>query len=181
MGRFGRPLTERLAAHTVASMGPWIRRSVATAFTAFALLAAADRSLAGDVTAFVTLPSPDVSWSRGYGAALTTSFFGVTALEFEAARVPLDTNTGTMTSFTANALVQLPIAALVPYFGVGFGVYRQSIADLGETSTVGTFVVGAKLKLGLLVVRGDYRRLNLHGDPLLPMDSRVTFGAGISF
>ena len=112
---------------------------------------------------------------------ITTTFLGVTALEFEAARVPVDTATGTMTSFTASALVQVPIAALVPYAGLGFGVYRQSIAELDETSTVGTFVAGAKLKLGLLVVRGDYRRLNLHGDPLLPMDSRVTFGAGISF
>jgi len=90
--------------------------------------------------AFVTFPSPDPSWARGFGAALTTTFFGVTALEAEAARVPLETATGTMTSFTANALVQLPIAALVPYFGVGFGVYRQSISDLGETSTSVDFV-----------------------------------------
>jgi hypothetical protein len=162
-------------------MGPWIRRSLVPAFAGLCLLGSPGRALAGDVTAFVTFPSPDPSWARGFGAALTTTFFGVTALEAEAARVPLETATGTMTSFTANALVQLPIAALVPYFGVGFGVYRQSISDLGETSTVGTFVAGAKLKLGLLVVRGDYRRLNLHGDPLLPMDSRVTLGAGISF
>jgi hypothetical protein len=162
-------------------MGLRIGRSVGGAAAVLGLLGAAGSAQAGDVTAFVTLPSPDDSWSRGFGAALTTTFFGVTALEFEAARVPVDTATGTMTSFTANALVQVPIGGLVPYFGVGFGVYRQSIAELDETSTVGTFVAGAKLKLGLLVVRGDYRRLNLHGDPLLPMDSRVTFGAGISF
>ena len=162
-------------------MGLWKRRSLVAAAAGLGLLGTAGPSQAGDVTAFVTLPSPDVSWARGFGAALTTSFFGVAALEAEAARVPLETATGTMTSFTANALAQIPIGALVPYVGVGFGVYRQSISDLGETSTVGTFVAGAKLKLGLLVVRGDYRRLNLHGDPLLPMDSRVTLGAGISF
>jgi hypothetical protein len=158
-------------------LGWWAAGAVA----ATGLLGVPDRALAGDVTAFATLPSPSEAWSRGFGAALTTTFFGISALEFEAARVPLETDAGTMTSFTVNALVQVPIAALVPYFGVGFGVYRQSIADLDETSTVGTFVAGAKLKFGLLVVRGDYRRLNLHGDPLLPMDSRVTFGAGISF
>ena len=162
-------------------MTSWTRRLLVPAWAAWALFGSAGAARAGDVTAFVTLPSPDVSWSRGFGAALTTTFFGVTALEFEAARVPLDTATGTMTSFTANALAQIPIGALIPYVGVGFGVYRQSISDLGQTSTVGTFVAGAKLKLGLLVVRGDYRRLNLHGDPLLPMDSRVTLGAGISF
>ena len=162
-------------------MRHWIRRSLAAGFAVFALLAAVDRAQAGDVTAFVTFPSPDDSWAHGYGAALTTTLFGVTALEAEAARVPLDTGEGTMTSFTGNALVSPPIGALIPYFGVGFGVYRQSVGPLSQTNAVGTFVAGAKLKIGILVVRGDYRRLNLHGVPLLPMDKRLTVGAGISF
>jgi hypothetical protein len=136
------------------------------------------------VTAFVTFPSAEDAediWDRGFGAALTMSLLGVGALEAEAARLPIDTAEGTMTSFTGSALVALPIGPLVPYFGLGFGVYRQSLAALDETSTVSTFVAGAKLKLGLLVVRGDYRRITLHGDPLLPMDKRLTLGAGISF
>jgi hypothetical protein len=152
--------------------------------TLLAVLAAARPSPAGDVTAFMTFPSAndaDDLWARGYGAALTTTFFATTALEAEAARMPLDTDGATMTSFTGNALFAPPIGALVPYVGVGFGIYRQSISDTGETSTLSSFVAGAKLKLGLLVVRGDYRRVRLHGDPPLPMDRRVTLGAGITF
>jgi hypothetical protein len=33
----------------------------------------------------------------------------------------------------------------------------------------------------LIVLKGEYRRLELSGDPLLAMDSRVSFGAGVSF
>jgi hypothetical protein len=145
------------------------------------LAAAAPRAAAGDVTAFVTFPSPSEHWSRGVGAALTSTWFGTIGLEAEAARIPLEGAEGTMTSFTGSVLLAPPLGALVPYGGVGIGVYRQSVSDLGETSTVRTFVLGAKVKLGLLVVKADYRGLKLSGDPLLPMDRRLSIGAGISF
>lgn len=149
---------------------------------AFPLMsAAAPPAAAGDVTAFVTFPSPSEHWSRGFGAALTSTWFGTIGLEAEAARIPLEGAEGTMTSFTGSALLAPPLGALVPYGGVGIGVYRQSVSDLGETSTVRIFVLGAKVKLGLLVVKGDYRSLKLGGDPLLPMDRRLSLGAGISF
>jgi hypothetical protein len=162
-------------------MGSWIRLSGAAAMGLLTLAITPGRAAAGDVTAFITYPSPDDAWDRGYGAALTSTWFGTAALEAEAARVPLDSAEGTMTSFTGNALFAPPIGALVPYIGVGIGIYRQSVSELDQTSTLRTFVVGAKLKLGLLVVRADYRRLSLGGDPLLPMDRRVTLGAGITF
>lgn len=148
---------------------------------ALPLTAAASPAAAGDVTAFATFPSPSEHWSRGFGAALTSTWFGTIGLEAEAARIPLEGAEGTMTSFTGSALLAPPLGALVPYGGVGIGVYRQSVADLGETSTMRTFVIGAKIKLGLLVVKGDYRSLKLGGDPLLPMDRRVSIGAGITF
>ena len=136
---------------------------------------------AGDVTVFMTFPSPSEHWDRGYGAALTSTWFTAIGLEAEAARVPLDSADGTMTSFTGSVLLTPPLGALIPYGGVGIGVYRQSVSDLGETSTLRTFVLGAKVKLGLLVVKADYRSLKLSGDPLLPMDRRLSLGAGISF
>jgi len=161
-------------------MGSRIRRALPPVLLV-SCLAAASPARAGDVTAFVTFPSPSDPWARGYGAALTSTWFGTAALEAEAARVPLDSAEGTMTSFTANALLAPPIGALVPYVGFGIGIYRQSVSNLGETSMLRTFVVGAKLRLGLLVVRGDYRKLSLRGNPLLPMDRRVSIGAGITF
>lgn len=145
------------------------------------LAAAAPGATAGDVTVFMTFPSPSDAWTRGYGAALTSTWFGTIGLEAEAARMPLESADGTMTSFTGSVLLAPPLGALIPYGGVGIGVYRQSVSDLGETSTLRTFVLGAKVKLGLLVVKGDYRSLRLSGDPLMPMDRRLSIGAGITF
>jgi len=42
-------------------------------------------------------------------------------------------------------------------------------------------ILGAKVKLGLLVVKVEYRKLGLSGTPLIPMDHRLSAGAGISF
>jgi hypothetical protein len=162
-------------------MGSRTRRLFAALFALAGLCAAAPAAHAGDVTAFVTFASPSDAWNRGYGAALTSTWFGVIGLEAEAARIPLESAEGTMTSFTGSVLLAPPLGLLTPYGGLGVGVYRQSVTDVGETSTVRTFVLGAKVKVGLLVVRADYRHLTLNGDPLLPMDRRVSVGAGITF
>ena len=42
-------------------------------------------------------------------------------------------------------------------------------------------MVGAKVNLGLLVLRAEYRTFELSGTPLVPLDYRVYAGAGISF
>jgi hypothetical protein len=136
---------------------------------------------AGDVTAFVTLPSPSNVWDRGYGAALTTTWFQAIALEGEAARIPGDLGDSSMSSFIGSALLAPPLGPLVPYGGIGIGFFRQSVGTDSDTGTVRCFVAGLKLKAGLLVVKGEYRRISLSGEPLLPMDKRFSFGAGISF
>ena len=136
---------------------------------------------AGDVTAFVTIPSPSNVWNRGYGAALTTTWFTAIALEGEAARIPGDLGDSSMSSFTGSALLAPPLGPLVPYGGIGIGFFRQTVGPDSDTGTVRCFVAGLKLKLGLAVVKGEYRRISLSGEPLLPMDRRFSFGAGISF
>jgi hypothetical protein len=152
--------------------------------TALALLGAGlvpGPAEAGDVTAFVTLPNPSEVWDRGYGAALSTTWFQAVALEGEAARIPGDLGDSSMSSFTGSALLAPPLGPLVPYGGIGIGFFRQSVGTRSDTGVLRCFVVGLKLKAGLLVVKGEYRRINLSGEPLLPMDNRVSFGAGISF
>lgn len=142
---------------------------------------ASTRASAGDVTAFVTFPSPSAEWDRGYGAALTTTWFQAISLEGEAARIPGELGDTNMTSFTGSALLAPPLGPLVPYGGVGIGLFRQTVGSESDTGVVRCFVLGAKLKLGLAVVKGEYRRIDLSGEPLLPMDRRISFGAGISF
>jgi hypothetical protein len=137
---------------------------------------------AGDVTAFVALPSPAENWKRGYGAALTSTWFKVLTFEGEAARVPGETLEAGMTSFTASAFLSPPIGGLIPYGGVGVGLFRQTLGTESDLGRLRALVLGVKLRLkDLIVLKGEYRRLELSGDPLLAMDSRVSFGAGVSF
>lgn len=136
---------------------------------------------AGDVTAFVAFSAPDENWARGYGAALASTWFQVVSFEGEAARIPGDSPQATMTTFTGSALLAPPLGFLIPYGGVGAGLFRQTLGDASDTGTLRCFVLGAKLKLGLLVVKGEYRRFELSGEPLLAMDRRISAGAGISF
>ena len=60
---------------------------------------------------------------------------------------------------------------------------NQGLAVLSYASgpTVGAFLLGAKLEVGLLLVRGEYRRLDLSGDPLIPIDRRLSLGLGLAF
>jgi hypothetical protein len=161
-----------------------LRSPAAAAGLALALggLTAPGSARAGDVTAFVALPRPSDSWERGYGAALSSTWFNVVTFEGEAARVPGTSTDEQMTSFTASALLSPPVGALTPYGGLGIGLFRQTVGDDADTGRLRAWILGAKVRLGgLVVLKGEYRRLELSGDPLLPMDSRLSFGAGIAF
>jgi len=136
---------------------------------------------AGDITAFVALPAPTNTWGRGYGATLSSTWFQAVSLEGEAARLPGDRTDAAMTSFTASALLAPPIGVLTPYGGVGVGLFRQTLGTDTDTGTLKAFIVGAKVKLGLVVIKGEYRRITLSGTPLLDMTARISAGAGISF
>lgn len=157
------------------------RRTAALAFGIGLALAPAT-ARAGDVTAFVALPSPNDSWQHGFGAALSSTWFNVVTFEGEAARIPGETTDAGMSSFTASALLSPPVGALTPYGGVGVGLFRQNIGSDSDIGRLNTWIVGAKLKLGgLIVLKAEYRRLDLSGNPLIDMDSRISAGAGIAF
>jgi hypothetical protein len=157
-------------------------RRAATAGLAVGLLAGAAPARAGDVTAFVALPSPSDRWERGFGAALSSTWFNVVTFEGEAARIPGETTDAGMSSFTASALLSPPVGALTPYGGVGVGLFRQTVGPDSDIGRLKAWIVGAKVKLGgLIVLKAEYRRLDLSGTPLLDMDSRISAGAGIAF
>jgi hypothetical protein len=137
----------------------------------------------GDIIVFATLPSPTETWDRGYGAALSSTWFRVLTFEGEAARVPGSISDRGITSFTASALLSPPIGGLIPYGGLGVGLFRQTIGSASsDTGRLRALVFGVKLRIKeLLVLKGEYRRIELSGNPLLAMDSRVSVGAGIAF
>ena len=145
-------------------------------------LALAGPARAADVTAFVTTATPSENWGIGYGAALSSGIAGILTFEGELAQLPLETGAGALTSFTASAMVSPPLGQLIPYGGIGFGLFRQTLGDRSDTGRIHALIIGLKWKLGsLAVVRADYREIDLSGEPLVPIDRRFTLGAGISF
>ena len=162
------------------------RRSLALAAVAacasLLVLAPARPSAAGDVTAFVALPSPTDTWGLGYGAAISSTWFKVLNFEAEGARLPGDSPDASMTSFMGSALVAPPVGFLTPYGGLSIGLFRQTLGTLSDTGVVRALVLGVKVKVGpVLVVKGEYRRLQLSWNPLLEMTNRFSAGAGIAF
>ena len=145
------------------------------------LLALPGAATAGDATVFAAWSSPGNAWGRGYGATLSSTWFQVVNLEAEAARIPGETPDGKMTSFTGSALLAPPIGFLTPYGGLGIGLFRQTLGNASDTGVLRTSILGAKVKLGLLVLKAEYRKIGLSGTPLIPMDHRLSAGAGISF
>ncbi|HYU43248.1 MAG TPA: hypothetical protein VEQ84_13960 [Vicinamibacteria bacterium] len=160
--------------------GRW-RRAPRIALILMISMAVPGLARAGDITAFVALPAPTDTWARGYGATLSSTWFQAVNLEAEAARLPGDRTDAAMTSFTAAALLAPPIGVLTPYGGVGVGLFRQTLGTDTDTGTLKAFILGAKVKLGLVVLKGEYRRITLSGTPLLNMTARISAGAGISF
>ncbi len=149
---------------------------------AICLLGGAPAARAGDVTAFVAMPSPTDVWGRGYGATLSSTWFQAVSFEGEAARMRGDLTDESMSSFTGSALLAPPIGIVTPYGGLGIGLFRQSQGSRSDTGVVRATILGLKVKLGsLLLVKGEYRQLHLSGEPLLPMTRRFSLGAGISF
>jgi hypothetical protein len=137
---------------------------------------------AGDITVFMARSQPREQWSTGYGAALSSTWFRLATFEAEVARTSADLSEEGMTSFTGSALLSVPLAFVTPYGGVGVGFFRQTRGGESDLGHLRALVLGAKLRLGgIIVVRGDYRRYSLSGPPLLPLDSRLAAGVGIAF
>lgn len=158
------------------------RGLLASALVLMAALGAADPARAGDIIVFVSQARPQGIWDRGYGAALTSTWFRVISLEGEAARTPGGSSEQSMTMFTGSAMLAPPIGILTPYGGVGVGLFRQTVGPDSELGSLKARVVGLKLRLGgLLVIKAEYRRLDLSGEPPLLIDERYSAGAGISF
>ena len=137
---------------------------------------------AAEITAFATGGKPGETWNTGYGGMLTITLFNIVHGEVEGAwqGSPLpDTGIGTL---AAKAYVGPSIGRLVPYAGLGAGVYRESLPGKSDQGTSGLVFAGAKLKFPFgLVIRAEYQWISLPDEVLLPLDNRYLFAAGLSF
>jgi hypothetical protein len=161
------------------------RVGIATWVLLLACCLGAPRATAGDLCVFMSTGSPNSEWGKGYGAALSSTWFDVVDFEGEAERLagePLGPwSELAMHSFTASVLLAPPVGRLRPYGGLGFGLFRQTLGSDSDTGRLRAFILGAKLALGVVVLRVDYRRIDLTGEPLLEIETRLAVGAGISF
>lgn len=143
--------------------------------------AAALPARAVDLTVFVSGGSPGETWKRGFGGTFGMTLFKVAGLEAELARQPLEPSEGHLDTLTGAALLAPPIGRFVPYAGLGVGAYRRSLLGDTDTSTHTCFIVGLKVRLGMFLLKGDYRSYDHLQDAAGSLDSRVSLGAGIAF
>jgi hypothetical protein len=139
-------------------------------------------SQAVELSAFISGASPGDTWTKGYGGTLSTTWFHVFALEAEAAHQPGNIPDINLTSFTGSALIAPPIGFLTPYGGLGVGAYRESIVNGSDTGTLKAYIIGGKIKLaGVVVLRGEYRRIDLQSSAPIPLRHRISAGVGVVF
>lgn len=152
------------------------------ALLAIALLLVSGSARASEITGFVSKASPDAVWAAGFGGAFSISFFSIVHFEGELARQSGELPDHAMYSLTGSALLAPPTGRIVPYAGLGVGVFRQEAGTLSDHGTHSALILGLKVKLGpIFVVKGEYRRLSLSGEPLLEFNNRFSVGAGLSF
>ena len=144
-------------------------------------LASARPARALEITGFLSSGSPTEAWGMGMGAALTTTWFKIVMLDVELARQGYETGDGRLLTFSAAACLAPPIRRLTPYAGFAVGVQRQTLDTFSDNGTHTAFLAGIKVRLGLVLLRGEYRAFELSGSPILDLDHRLYAGVGISF
>jgi hypothetical protein len=146
-------------------------------------LLAATPARAVEATLFVSYSYPRDNWGYGWGADLSFSILKLAVLGVEGARQTSPFYGTTMTYFTGHALLALPVRNATLYGGVGSGlVYQGASGSLGsDFGALNALILGGKLRVQVLVLKAEYRRIGLTGTPTLPLDDRLSFGAGIGF
>jgi hypothetical protein len=153
-------------------------RCVALALLALAPAAAAS---AADVSAFLAVAKPGENWAGGAGAAFGIGFFQVLRFEAEYAHMPGEFQDERQDSLVGSAMVAPSFGRLQPYVGLGIGGYWQDDNGRDDTGVEHNFIAGLRLKLGLVFLKGEYRKISLPDDALIEMNDRFSVGAGIQF
>jgi len=148
-----------------------------------ALALSPGRSASGaEITAFATGASPTDVWNTGYGGMLTITLFSFAHGEIEGCWQGSALPETSVSSLAAKAYFGPQIGPVVPYIGLGVGVYRESLPTKTDQGTSGMIFAGGKLKFPFgLVLRGEYQWLTLPDEVLQPLDNRLLFGVGLSF
>jgi len=158
------------------------RMALVLVVLAVALVAPPRPARAAELTGFLSGGSPGEAWSTGYGGMLTITLFNLVSGEIEGAWQGSSVPSTSLFSLSAKAYIGPSIGRVVPYGGLGVGVYRESLPAESDTGTLGLVFVGAKLKFPFgLVIRGEFQWVDLPTPAPVQLDHRYVFGLGLSF
>ena len=164
-------------------MSRWTRR-LAGAGLAAGLLLACPSAQATETTLFLSYSTPTNIWGWGVGGDLSFSFlkFGMFGVEGAHQRSPAFQTP--INYLTVQALLVLPVRKLRLYGGVGAGLFYESASAVTQSDfgSLSALILGAKLKVhDILVLKVEYRRYGLTGEPPLALQQRFSMGAGLVF
>ena len=148
-----------------------------------AVLVPAAAGHAAEIAVQVGTASPTANWGTSWGGMLTISLFSIVHGEIEGAYIGSDGQSGpTFYTGAAKAYLGPTIGRLVPYGGIGAGVYHESLPVGGDEGTTGLVFGGLKLKFPMgLVLRGEYQWVSLPDAAPVKLEHRYFFAAGLSF
>jgi hypothetical protein len=149
---------------------------------AAALLALSGPARAAEITVFAAGGGPGEAWKRGWGGAFTITFFDLVHGELEGMKLGSDVPETSLVSGTAKAYFGPTFGRLVPYLGLGAGVYHWGLEANDENSSFSEVIAGLKVKLPLgIVLRGEFQWVSIGDDTVIALDHRVIVGAGLRF
>src|SRR6185295_12425753 len=119
---------------------------------------------------FASTGSPTDVWGGGLGASLSSSLFHVVMLDAELARQSYETADGKLLTFSVAACLAPTLGHFTPYAGFGVGLHRQTLGDASDNGTLSSLVAGGKFRIGLLLIRAEYRTFTFSGNPFVPLD-----------
>ena len=161
-----------------------VQRSVTALALALGALAVAParQARAAEISVLVGGGSPSEPWGTLWGGMLTITLFNIVHGDVEGARQGGALEGTSLYTASAKAYLGPTFGRIVPYAGIGAGVYHQSLPVEDDQGTTGLLFVGAKLKFPMgLVLRGEYQWVDMPDAAPLPLDNRYFFAVGLSF
>ena len=166
-----------LAHHTAPLAGLFLRALLRLSFIA----SLATCANAGEIGAFLTVPTPTDSWKTGFGfhAAIFSLPFLQAGGEF--ARIGAEDPLVSIETYTAQVELSPPSTSIKPFVGLGVGAYREKTGTVSDWGTLNSFYLGARMPVGPARLRGEFRKVSLSGAPRLKLDKRFSLGVSFGF
>jgi hypothetical protein len=159
-----------------------LRAARALGLATFLLCLSPAAAWPAEISAFLTGGKPGETWKTGYGGMLTITLFNVVHGEIEGAHQGSELPGTSVFTLAAKAYFGPTFGRIVPYAGLGAGVYLESLPVDDDQGTTGLVFAGAKLKFPFgLVLRAEYQWIDMPTPAPVQLDRRYFFAVGLAF